>query len=78
MGNTDGLIRRLLEILPARIKATISYGDNNLNESIENDFCEISSPFNGVHTHNLLQAYVKNEFNYVSFERILLGKTEKC
>ena len=74
MENTDGLFRRLLEILRPRITATIANGDSNLSESIENIFCEISSPFNGVHTHNLLQAYVKKEFNYASFARKLLGE----
>ena len=73
MESTENLIGNILDILRFRI-TKISSNKNEKNQ-IENVFKEISSPFEGINTEPLLNAFVREKFNYVNYEVKLLGKT---
>ena len=59
METTENLVGNILDILRFRI-TKISPNENQKNQ-IENAFQEISSPFEGVNTEPLLNAFVKEK-----------------
>ena len=73
MESTENLIGNILDILRFRIIKICS--NKNKKKQTGNVFQEISSPFEGINTEPLLNAFVREKFIYVNYEVKLPGKT---
>ena len=73
MESTENLIGNILDILRFRIIKICS--NKNKKNQIGNVFQEISSPFEGINTEPLLNAFLREKFIYVNYEVKLPGKT---
>ena len=66
MESTDNFLASILDVLRFRILQVVT--TEQIRSSVEKIFKEITSPFEGINTEALLNLFVKQKFDYVSYE----------
>ena len=66
MESTDNFLASILDVLRFRILQVVT--TEQIRSSVEKIFKEIASPFEGINTEALLNSFVKQKFDYVSYK----------
>ena len=65
MESTDNFLASILDVLRFQILQVVT--TEQIRSSVEKIFKEIASPFEGINTEALLNSFVKQKFDYVSY-----------